>query len=268
MLSIRYLTLHILVLIIQIITIMKKTKILFGSFLLITLALGGYSLFSVLANQKISPKAESASMTLSVTHAQYENDFSDDKILMGGFHNVFVGKVMTQTGTHYRLPDMNAGLETQNSVHIIENIKGELTGDVIVAQAGGIDNGKIIAMEGDVEAMTRDGSVSPLLQPGSTYILATRGDGTEGYYMLGSNQYAKKLISSNTNENDAALATLADNNPRMKSLKSAYAEETPMKEDVIRGTTHNSFQSLDTKSKAAAQSRADEAKASLAAKAQ
>ncbi len=244
-----------------------KTKHFLSALLMAIVALVGSTLLhKPTKNLKVSTHL--ISPTLSIVEAQYENDFSDDKILMGGFHNVFVGRVIAQTGTHYRLPDMNAGLETQYSVHIIKNIKGELAGDIIVAQAGGIDNGKIIAMEGDVEASTRDGAASPLLQPGSTYILATRGDGTEGYYMIGSNQYAKKLISSYSNENDVALATLADNNPRMKSLEAAYAEETPMKEDVIRGTTHNSFKSLDAKSKAAAQSRADEAKASLAAKAQ
>jgi hypothetical protein len=122
-------------------------------------------------------------------------------------------------------------------------------------------------MEGDVEGAQRDGATSPLLQPGSTYILATRGDGTEGYYMLGTNPYAKKLISSDSNLNDAALANLADNNPRTQALKFAYPEEVPMKEDVIRGTSYNEFKSLPADKKAAAQARADAAKASLAASA-
>jgi len=64
---------------------------------------------------------------------------------MGGFHNVFIGKVIAQTGTRYSLPDMHAGLETQYSVHVVQNIKGELGGEVTIEQAGGIENGKIIA---------------------------------------------------------------------------------------------------------------------------
>ena len=116
-------------------------------------------------------------------------------------------------------------------------------------------------MEGDVEGAQRDGASSPLLQIGSTYILATRGDGTEGYYELGTNPYAKKLISSDANQSDDALTTLADNNPRTQALESAYPEEVPMKEDIIRGTTRNSFQSLPPEAKAAAQARADAAKA-------
>lgn len=226
----------------------------------------GYTAFSHPTHQ-LPPQSSTnlAAPALSVIDTQYENDFSDDKILMGGFHNVFIGKVIAQTGTRYRLPEMNAGLETQYSVHVLTSIKGELNGDVTVEQAGGVENGKIIAMEGDVEGAQRDGASSPLLQIGSTYILATRGDGTEGYYMLGTNPYAKKLISSDPNQSDDALAALADQNPRTEALKSAYPDETPMKEDVIRGTTHNSFQSLPPEAKVAAQFRADAAKASLEA---
>ncbi len=231
--------------------------------ILTLVAITTYATFSHSHNQTSQASANVTVPVLSITHAQYENDFSDDKILMGGFHNVFIGKVVTQTGTRYRLPDIHAGLETQYSVRVIKNIKGELGGDVIVAQAGGIENGKIIAMEGDVEAATRDGAASPLLQPGSTYILATRGDGTEGYYMLGSNPYAKKLISNNANQSESAIIALADHNPRVEALEAAYAKEIPVKEDMIRGTMHNSFVSLPPQAKAAAQSRADAAKASF-----
>jgi hypothetical protein len=219
--------------------------------------------YAALSNPTPQPSANLATPVISVIEAQYENDFSDNKILMGGFHNVFIGKVIAQTGTRYRLPDMHAGLETQYSVHVIGNIKGELSGEVTVAQAGGIENDRIIAMEGDVEGAQRDGASSPLLQIGSTYILTTRGDGTEGYYMLGTNPYAKKLISSDPNQSDDALSTLADQNPRTQALKFAYPEEVPMKEDVIRGTSHNEFKSLPADKKAAAQARADAARISL-----
>jgi hypothetical protein len=219
--------------------------------------------YATLSHPTPQPSANLATPTLSVVEAQYENDFSDDKILMGGFHNVFIGKVIAQTGTRYRLPDMHAGLETQYSVHVLQNMKGELSGEVTVAQAGGIENGRIIAMEGDVEGAQHDGASSPLLQIGSTYIFATRGDGTEGYYMLGTNPYAKKLISSDSNLDDDTLGNLADNNPRTQALKSAYPEEVPMKEDVIRGTSYNEFKSLPADKKAAAQARADAAKISL-----
>lgn len=227
--------------------------------LITVVAVTGLSTFAIL-----SPSlSQLPAPTLSIVHAQYENDFSDDHILMGGFHDVFIGKVIMQTSTRYRLPDMHAGLETQYSVHVIRSVKGELSGDVVVGQSGGIENGKIIAMEGDVESAQRDGAASPLLQIGSTYLLATRGDGTDGYYMLGTNPYAKKLLSSDSNLDDAALAILADKSARVQALKSAYPEETPMKEDVIRNTSRNSFQSLPPEAKATAQSRADAARASL-----
>lgn len=158
---------------------------------------------------------------------------------------------------------MHAGLETQYRVEVLKNIKGELSGTVTVEQAGGVEGEKIVAMEGDVEAAARDGAASPLLQVGSTYVLATRGDGSDGYYELGTNPYAKKLLSADSSLNTAALVVLSEKDSRVSALQLAYPNESPMKEDVFRGTLHNSFSSLPPDKKAATQARADEARAWL-----
>ncbi len=63
-------------------------------------------------------------------------DFSDDKILVGAAHNVFVGKVEKITGNE-KLDEYTP--QTQFDVKVLENIKGNLNGDVTVCQVGGYD---------------------------------------------------------------------------------------------------------------------------------
>ena len=102
-------------------------------------------------------------------NAIYAYDVSNDKVLVGAATDVFIGKVIEQVGTS---PDPN--LRTHFSVEIIETIKGNATGKVIVNQMGGYEtiDGKqcLLLMEGD-----------ELLQPGETYLFTTRGNNDRGY---------------------------------------------------------------------------------------
>jgi hypothetical protein len=72
-------------------------------------------------------------------HAAYVADFRDDKILMGASHNVFIARVTREVGTKGH----EFGPETQFEVEVIENIKGDLSGTVIVNQQGGYETASI-----------------------------------------------------------------------------------------------------------------------------
>jgi hypothetical protein len=96
-------------------------------------------------------------------YADYIVDISNDRELAGVSHNIFVGEVIEQTG-NLLVDDMP---NTQFKVNVLNNIKGNLTGPVIVNQEGGYittnDTQYLYLMEND-----------KLLQPGNTYLFATR----------------------------------------------------------------------------------------------
>lgn len=182
-------------------------------------------------------------------HLLYSADYSDNTILMGASHNVFVGKVIAQVGN-----EEFAGMPaTQFRVEVITNIKGELEKEIIVNQQGGYENGNLFLVE--------DGS--GLLHPGSTYILATRYDEKRDRYTLNSHENASKLLSTDGSKSNTDLKALADNDEKVKALEAAYPDEKLLNADIDHSNTRNEFKSLSEEKKTAAKARADEAKASL-----
>lgn len=164
--------------------------------------------------------------------AQYAADFSDDKILMGASHNVFVGKVIRQSGTKER----GIGPETQFEVVVIDNIKGDLHGVITVDQQGGYKDGTLYVVGDDTVSPAKDGS-GYLLQPGSTYLFATRYNPTEHWYTLNSYPTASKLLSTDAGAQDASLRTLAEADLRVQQLRVAYPNEILMSADVAHNNT-------------------------------
>lgn len=183
------------------------------------------------ADEKVN---ETTKQPISVirTDAQYAADFSDNKVLMGASHNVFIGKVVRQVGDKER----GIGPETQFQVAVIDNIKGDLHGTVTVNQQGGYKDG-VLYVVGE------DGGGS-LLQPGSTYLFATRYNEQQDWYTLNSYPAASKLLSSNANAQTASLKTLADNDSRVQQLKAAYPHEILIDADIAHNNTRNSFESV------------------------
>lgn len=107
---------------------------------------------------------------------------SDDRKLVGHADDVFVGLVLRQAGEE-GLPTSEPGMEmaqTQFSVELLENIKGELSGAVTVNQLGGyeehtadrdypehgVEKGELVR-----ELILVDDN--PLLEPGRQYLFAT-----------------------------------------------------------------------------------------------
>lgn len=180
-------------------------------------------------------------------------DVTQDPILLGASHNVFVAKVLTQTGR----TETVAGIRTQYSVEVISNIKGTLDGTITVEQEGGLKDGMLYSIE----------DAFPMLEPGSTYILATRYNEPMNAYTVIANKNAGKLLSNDSSLDKKDLKALVDKDLKIKSLEAIYANEVLLDADIAHQNTRNSFQSLPPVAKAAAVARADAARASLDASA-
>jgi hypothetical protein len=168
-------------------------------------------------------------------------DFSNDKLLMGASHNVFVGKVKTQVSTK----DRGAGPETQFAVDVVHNIKGSLTGTVKINQFGGYQNGILYLMDSDIfePSDSSQGHGDKLLEPGKTYLFSTRYNPEENWYTLVSHSNSRKLMSSDKNLKISQLKSLSEKDPRVIQLQEAYKNEILFDIDVKTNNTRNSYAS-------------------------
>ena len=170
----------------------------------------------------------------------YIDDYTNDQVLLGASHNVFVGKILNQIGTK----DIGIGPETQFSVQVISDIKGSLSGIVTVDQQGGYQNGMLYVVgEDDVPGLSSEDGPNYLLQPGETYLLATRYNPTENWYTLNSFPTASKLLSADDSLNTTQLQAITANDPRVAQLQAAYPHEILLVADVAHNNTLNSYAS-------------------------
>lgn len=198
-----------------------------------------------------SPQHINGPIITKATHPVYAADFANDKILIGGSHNVFIGKVIEQAGTSTGA----VGPETEFSVQVISNIKGNLQATVIVRQIGGYKDGVLYMVEGgpqegDVVGPANDGS-DYMLQPGNTYLFATRYNADHNWHTLNSFSTARETISTNSALNTAQLQSLAARDARVQELQAAYPKEVLLVADISHSNTLNSYQSLSEQQKAA-----------------
>lgn len=169
-----------------------------------------------------------------VLQPQYVADFINPRVLVGASHNAFVGKVIRQVGSerHDLWP------ETQFEVQVISNIKGNLEGIVIVNQEGGYKDRVLYVFElGD--------SDSYMLEPGSTYLMATRYSKQYGWYTVISHEAGKKLITNDDSKDEAQLRAMIENDSRVAELEGAYKHEILLDADVKNNNTLNSYNSLN-----------------------
>ncbi|MFZ3382318.1 MAG: hypothetical protein WA144_00180 [Candidatus Methanoperedens sp.] len=142
---------------------------------------------------------------------------TDDRELVGFADNVFIGKVIAQTGNKANTPPPEAGdvpgfsPQTQFSVEVVENIKGNLNGIIIVSQYGGYEekNGvnRLVLMDGD-----------NLLEPGKTHLFATRYNDIDGWHTIVINNYGNLPITDQK-----------DHKNKVERFKKAFAQEIPYK---------------------------------------
>ena len=191
-------------------------------------------------------------------HPVYPADPSDSKVLMGAAHNVFAGRVIEQSGNK----ETEIGPRTQYQVEVIDNLKGELKGTVVLDMLGGYDKDARLIMIEENDPKTF------LLQVGTTYLFATRYNEQEKWYTLIAHPNARKIISIDPKASAADLKTLAESDEKFKTWEVAYPSEILDKADVANNNTKNNFQSLAPEAKATAEARAEAAKASLESSAQ
>lgn len=118
-------------------------------------------LFSYLGFTYVQPNSDE--LKHIEVEASFIADFTDLKQLVGAVDNVFVGRVITERET------INTGgdtmPETRFSVEVLDNIKGNLTGEIIVNQEGGVrESDKAVVLFKNDE----------LLIPNEAYLFATK----------------------------------------------------------------------------------------------
>ena len=137
-----------------------------------------------------------------IAQIDYVINVSDDRELVGFSSDVFIAKVVKQVGT-----STEPTLQTHFSVEVIETIKGNATGNLVVNQSGGYEYmfvWKYLVLEKGDE----------LLQPGETYLFVTRGDDETGYIFAPT--YGNLLIEDQE-----------DYQKKKIRFQNAFAEEIP-----------------------------------------
>ncbi|MBI4085291.1 MAG: hypothetical protein HY432_02175 [Candidatus Liptonbacteria bacterium] len=187
---------------------------------------------------------KSGPLVIREIHNEWAADFSNDRILVGGSHNVFVAKIIKQIDT----PSGALRPQTYFEAEVAYNIKGSARGIIIVSQTGGYIDGVLYVVGGinygDLLVPADHPEAGYMLQPGVTYLLPTRYSEKENRYHVNSFPRVTKLISVNPNLSNAQLRELAENDSRVKQLQAAYPQEILLSSDVARGDTRNSYQSL------------------------
>ncbi len=136
----------------------------------------GFVAYAVLAKEK--PDTGAAGGEVIDLEVNYALEPTDEEQLVGFATNVFVGRVVEKVGSE-GAPLSGPGGEvvprTQFSVAVLENIKGDLGGEVTVSQTGGYDGSadRRVRVKGD-----------PLLQPGQQRLFVTSYDGQEDWYTI------------------------------------------------------------------------------------
>lgn len=206
----------------------NKSKILMSGLLLVSIL--GIGLYTNVIKLPIEREI----------HLQFDADYANDQILMGGSHNVFAGKVIKKVGekTKTKFP------QTQFEVEVVFNIKGNLKGTVVVSQMGGYRNGILYTTLGGDVLAPNSNEAGGLLKSGTTYLFATRNTDGKGWYHLNSHPNASKVISEDGNLTVMELKTIAQNDDKIQKLQKAYKNEILLETDIKNNWTRNSYKSL------------------------
>lgn len=169
------------------------------------------------------------SPTENKIYNQFISGLDDDRIMIGASHHVFVAKIIKEIGTK----DIGIGPETQFEVEIVNNIKGNLKGKVIVNQQAGYKDGILYAPHGIF-----------MIKVGETYLFATRYNEDQNWHTISSHLNGKKLISKNDNLTIVELRDLSENDEKVIKFREAYKNEILLEYDVKANNTKNSYKSL------------------------
>ena len=134
---------------------------------------------------------------------EYSNTFdvSDPNRLVGWADSVFIGKVVKQSGTK----SLGGLPETQFKVEVMNTIKGEVKGTVIVNQQGGYEGNELILVEND-----------QLLDIGKSYLFVTK-------YLKDENWHTLVPVYG-----DIAITSESQKQELIEKYQKAYQEEIPV----------------------------------------
>lgn len=155
--------------------------------LLLTVAAAGLVVYSVLTKEPYGTDGADSGDVINV-EVNYAFEPTDERQLVGFATNVFVGRVVEKVGTEgapLSGPGDRAVPRTQFSVAVLNNIKGDLGGQVTVSQTGGYDRvtDRQVRVEGD-----------PFLTPEREYLLITSYDREEGWYTIAAQPFGTVRI--------------------------------------------------------------------------
>lgn len=199
------------------ITVSPQMRLYIVTFLIAAVASGG-ALTIVLSggSDRSAPTAVQATgeARIEVEHAL---EPTDTERMVGFADNVFAGQVVAQVGAEPLqasgpLTEPTSTIpQTQFAVRVLRNIKGTLSGTVIVNQQGGIaPDGSLQLIEGD-----------NLLESGRRYMLLTRRNATQGWNTIIAPVRAK--IPYDTDEELERLTV---------TYEAAHANEIPFSEGI------------------------------------
>lgn len=137
----------------------------------------GFVIYSILAKEPPGTDGAGSGDVVNL-EVDYAFEPTDERQLVGFATNVFVGRVVGKVGAEgapVSGPQDDVIPRTQFSVAVLNNIKGDLSGNVTVSQTGGYDKsvGREIRIEGD-----------PLLKPGQVLLFATSYNREEGWHTV------------------------------------------------------------------------------------
>lgn len=149
--------------------------------------------------------------------SSYAHNISDDRVLVGFSDNVFIGRVIEKTGSESNTPPPEADSpgfspQTQFSVEVLENVKGNLSGTVTVSQYGGYE--ELFGVEVPFWKNLVDGD--ELLRSGQTYLFVTRYNERDGWHSIVANNYGDLPIQNQT-----------DYEKKLERFEEAYRNEIP-----------------------------------------
>ena len=158
-------------------------------------------------------------------------DFSDDKSLVGGLDNVFVGRVLEQVGieTPYGRP------HTTFNVQVVYNLKGNAQGVVLVKQEGAMIDGAVhvVHPSESSQEIVDESENNLLLTPGHTYLLLVEYKPKRSNFYLAYQPIAQEEISADDALTNEELDRLVRQNERVYELLAAYVNEVPYRSNIL-----------------------------------
>ncbi|TDZ75218.1 hypothetical protein DE4585_01578 [Mycobacteroides salmoniphilum] len=158
------------------------------------------------AMEKVNPPSPQC-----MREAFYTSNVTDQASFVDRAQNVFVGKVKKEAGQHIEKRD----IYTLFKVEVVKNIKGNLSGEVNVAQVGGRVDGRECLQNSD-----------PLLSTDSVYVFVTKHSPNIDMHFIAASGYGDIPL---TGEEAVAVANNGTDPEAIAEIKDALKSPPPAK---------------------------------------